>query len=136
MKVFLQNNNGVIGFVSETCYNWCIAGELLYMSPFQLQSNPSAVSLTGITSKKYTTEIIVKDLDITRQFFKELVSDCIQQCFNCDIIDDEFEVTIGFALRFNINKICDDILDLANQFNDGDIVECRGRNIFLKYYNL
>lgn len=132
MKVFVADKKEK-GYYSPTDYHWCDDNDLLMFGQFQLGSgNPSEVSMCGINSRKFTTYILVKDLDIPVDFYKELLTKSIENSMNCKIDENgNYEVKVGFSMQFNINDIINELLEKANKFNDGDKVKCFGRELSL-----
>ena len=71
MKVFVADSIEK-GFVNITDYHWCDNNDLLMFGQFQLgNGNPSEVSMCGINNRKFTTHIVVRDLNIDKFFYKE-----------------------------------------------------------------
>ena len=62
MKLFVAEDRKK-SFVSDTNYNWCDKGEILLFGHF---AKGGAVSMYGIQSKAFTTNILVKELEIGR----------------------------------------------------------------------
>ena len=126
-KGYIESNDGKI-----MNYHWCENGELLMFSHFQLNNgNPSAIGMCGTNSHKFTTYIVVKDLKISKEFYKELLIDSIEKSMNC-VIDENgnFGITVGFELNFNINTLMNELLDKASKFEDNQQVRCIGRELF------
>lgn len=130
MKVFVaeireKGNN------SPTDYHWCDDNEFLMFGQFQLgNGNPSEVAMCGIQSRKFTTHILVKDLKIDRDFYRELITESIEKAMSCTINrNGDYEIEMGFSHHFNINDIMNELLKKANQFEDGEKVICFGRTL-------
>jgi hypothetical protein len=89
--------------------------------------------MCGINNRKFTTHIIVKDLNIPKDFYKELLTNSVEKAMNC-IIDrnGDYDIDIAWGMHFNINDVMNELLDKANYFNDGDEVQCFGRTLTLK----
>lgn len=130
MKVFIAEP-GENQFVSSTDYKWCDDGELLMFGQFQLEnSNPTNVSMCGIKTRCFTTRIIVKDLEIDREFYTELLSESVEKSFDCIIAEDgTFHIDAGLASELNIHNIVSELLNKASQFSDGQRVKCIGKTI-------
>jgi hypothetical protein len=108
MKVFVADN-GIKGYINSNTYNWCLDNEIVIFGQFQLNNNPSSISMVGIESRLFTTEIIVKDININIDFYKEIISESIEKAMNCKIDDDgKFSITIFKSFDFNINDIVDE----------------------------
>jgi diaminopimelate epimerase len=131
MKVFIADNQNE-GKISKNDYHWCNNGEMLMFGQFQIgNGNPSEVSMCGIQSRKYTTHILVKDLDISKDFYKEILSQSVEKAMNCVINSDgSYEVEMGFTHKFNINDIVDELITKASQFEDGQKVRCMGITLY------
>lgn len=74
MKVFVSQVSPK-GYVSELDYNWCDDGEILMFGQFQgiPNINPKDVSMCGVNTRKFTTRITVKELDISKEFLTEII---------------------------------------------------------------
>jgi hypothetical protein len=130
MKVFVADERE-IGYVSPTDYHWCDNNDLLMFGQFQLgNGNPSEVHMFGIYSCKGTTHILVKDLNIKKDFYKELITESVENAMCCEIDrNGNYDVEIGFSMHFNINDIVNELLEKASAFEDGQKVKCFGRTL-------
>lgn len=129
MKVFVAKI-GEKYYKSLNNYNWCDQNELLMFTQFYTSGNPSNVSMCGIKSRKFTTEIIVKDMEISKEFFKELLTESVEKAFQCTINQNgSFEIDILLKHKFNINDMIEELLQKANVFEDGQKVKCIDRDI-------
>ena len=127
MKVFIAGKSPQ-EYVSDLEFNWCNVGEILMFGIFQ---KPTDNAMCGITTRKYTTYIIVKNMNISYDFFVELIADSLQNAFGCEFDDKgNFYVKIWKKFKFNLYEICNKLLDLAAPFEDGQIVKCIGTTIF------
>lgn len=131
MKVFIAQKHKK-GFFSSEDYHWCDDGDLLMFGQFQLgNGNPSEVGMCGIASRKFTTHILVRDLKITKEFYRELLADSIESSKGCKIDrDGNYSIDIAWGFHFNINDIMNELLEKANKFRDGQKVRCFGRTLF------
>lgn len=132
MKVFISDKRKR-GFINSTDYHWCDNNDLLMFGQFQLGTgNPSEVAMCGIKSRKFTTHILVKDLDIDKEFYRELIADSVEKSMNCKIdrIGD-YNINIAWGMHFNINDIMNELLEKADKFEDGQKVKCFGRKLFI-----
>jgi hypothetical protein len=131
MKVFVAQTRPK-GYVSVTDYHWCDDNDLLMFGQFQLgNGNPSEIAMCGIQSRKFTTHITVKDLDISKDYFKELVTESIEKAMCCNIDrNGNYEIEMGFSHQFNINDIIEELLTKAALFEDGQKVKCNGRTLY------
>lgn len=131
MKVFVAPYPG-INYISDLKYNWCNENEILTFGLFQTEAGtPSEISMCGINSRKFTTDIEIKNLDIDKQFYTELIKNSIENSMDC-VIDDytgNFEIEVGFPMSFNLFKMIEELIEKANEFQIGDIVKCYGRNL-------
>lgn len=132
MKVFVSENREK-GNISPTNYNWCDDGELLMFGQFQLgNGNPSEVSMCGIKSRKFTTHILVKDINIDKDFYRELLTESVENAMECKIDrNGKYEIEMGFSHHFNINDIMNELLDKASKFKCGQKLRCFGRDVFI-----
>jgi hypothetical protein len=134
MKVFVAKSTKK-GNNSSVDYHWCDDNDLLMFGQFQQnKGNLSEVSMCGIQSRKFTTHIVVKDMQISKEYYKELLSESIENSMGC-IVDDNgnYEVNIGFLMKFNIDDVLNELLNMADKFSDGQRVWCFGRTIFGDY---
>jgi hypothetical protein len=130
MKLFVADSRSK-GYVNENDYHWCDDNDLLMFGQFQLgNGNPSEVSMCGIQSRKFTTHIVVKDMDIDEEFYRELLTESVEKAMGC-VIDrnGNYEIEMGFSHHFNINDIMNELLEKASHFEDGQKVKCFGRTL-------
>ena len=88
--------------------------------------------MCGITSRKFTTHIIIKDLNIDEDFYRELLTKSVEESMKCKIDrkgDYHIDLAWGFHFHFNINDIMNELIEKADQFNDGQKVKCFGRTL-------
>ena len=130
MKVFVAEKRGK-GYNSPTDYHWCDDNDLLMFGQFQLgNGNPSEVGMCGINSRKFTTHILVKDLNIDKEFYKELITESVESSMDCRIDrNGDYSIDVGFSMHFNINDIMNELLEKASHFEDGQKVKCFGRTL-------
>ena len=130
MKVFVADIREK-GKKTPIDYHWCDNGDLLMFGQFQTgNGNASEVSMCGIKSRAFTTHILVKDLNITRDFYRELITESIEMAMGCKIDrNGDYHVNIAWGFHFNINDIMNELLEKASQFDDGDKVKCFGRTL-------
>lgn len=133
MKVFVAEEQAN-GYINAQEYHWCDNYDLLMFGQFQLgNGNPSEVSMCGINSRKFTTFIMVKELNIDREFYKELITASVEKAMQTTIDrNGDYEIDVAWGFHFNINDIVDELLEKANKFNADDRVICRGRTIELR----
>ena len=130
MKVFVADEVAS-GYNGKTDYHWCDDNDLLMFGQFQLgNGNPSEVSMCGINSRHFTTHIVVRELNIDMDYYKELITDSVEASMRCKIDrNGDYEIEMGFSHHFNINDVMTELLDKANQFSDGERVSCFGRKL-------
>lgn len=131
MKLFVAEKREK-GYISETDYHWCDDDDILMFGQFQTEDNrkKNEVSMCGIQSRKFTTHILVKDLDIPKEFLLELITESVEKSMNCVVNDDgSYAVDLGegWDMKFNINDILTELVDKAEKFEEGEKVICRGR---------
>ncbi len=130
MKLFAAEDREK-SFVSDTNYNWCDKGEILLFGHF---TKGNAVSMYGIQSKAFTTNILVKELDIHNSFLIELVKISVEDAMECIVTTDGSYVVSfgdGWDFDFNINSIVDELIKKAEIFKEGEKVICIGRTLYL-----
>ena len=129
MKVFISETREK-GNISPTDYHWCDNNDLLMFGQFQGNGNPSEVAMCGIQSRKFTTHILVRDMNIDCGFYKELLIESVEKAIDCKIDrNGNYEIKMGFSHYFNINDIMNELLKKASHFEDGQKVKCFGRNL-------
>ena len=131
MKVFVAEKREK-GYNSPTDYHYCDDNDLLMFGQFQLgNGNPSEVAMCGINSRKFTTHILVKDLNVDEDFYQELIKESIKKAMNCRIDGNgNYEIEMGFSHHFNINDIMNELLKKASYFEEGQKVKCFGRTLY------
>ena len=130
MKVFVADMKKR-GCVSSTDYHWCDNNDLLMFGQFQLgNGNPSEIYMVGINSRKGTTHIIVKDMNINRDFYRELLAESIEKAMNCKINrNGNYVIDMAWGFHFNINDIMEELLEKAKPFKNNQKVKCFGRTL-------
>jgi diaminopimelate epimerase len=115
MKVFVADSRPK-GYINEKDYHWCDDNDLLMFGQFQLgNGNPSEVAMCGIQSRKFTTHILVKDLKIDKDFYKEIITESVEGAMGCTIDrKGDYEIEMGFSHHFNINDIMNELLEKAS----------------------
>lgn len=131
MKLFVADTLGKKGKFGEGDYHWCDDGDILMFGQFQSEKGrPTEVSMCGVNLRTFTTHILVKDLNITKEFLLEILSDSIEKSMKCKIDrNGDYKVTVGFEFAFNINDIADELIEKASYFEDGQKVRCYGRKL-------
>lgn len=133
MKVFIAEPKEK-GYISPTDYHWCDDNEILMFGQFQIYNrNKIDVSMCGIETRKFTTYIVVKDINIDKDFYRELITESVETSMKISIEDDgkyKVELNDGFGMEFDINDIMNELIEKANCFNSGQKVKCVGRNLF------
>lgn len=119
------------GKINNSDYHWCDNGDLLMFGQFQLgNGNPSEIAMCGIKTRKFTTHIVVRDINIDKDFFRELITESIERAMNCSIDrNGDYNIEMGFSHHFNINDIMTELLEKASCFDDGQRVKCFGRTL-------
>ena len=136
MKLFIAEDREQ-GYISDFDYHWCDSEELLMFGQFQTEENRKGneVSMVGIQSRKFTTHILVKDLDIPRDFFTELVVESVERAMDC-VVDELGNYIVdfgeGWGFDFNVNDMVDELIEKASNFEHGDKLICKGRKIWKK----
>lgn len=130
MKVFVAEQTEK-GKRSSTDFHWCDDNDLLMFGQFQLgNGNPSEIAMCGIQSRSFTTHIIVKDMKIDEDYYKELITESVEKAMGCSIDrKGNYEIGMGFSHHFNINGIMKELLEKANCFSDNEKVKCFGREL-------
>ncbi len=131
MKLFVAEKRKQ-GYISEADYHWCNDNDILMFGQFQTENNRKGneVSMCGIQSRKFTTHILVKDLEISKEFLLELITESVEKAMNCAVNHDgSYTVNLGgeWNMKFNINELLNELINKAEKFNDSDKVSCKGR---------
>ena len=139
MKLFVAEKREK-GYVSELDYHWCEDDEILMFGEFQTEDNRIGkdVSMCGIQSRRFTTHILVKDLDIPKDYILELITESVEKSMNCEVNEDGsyvVELSEAFRCKFNINDTLTELTDKAEKFEVGEKVICRGRVITRTMFN-
>lgn len=120
MKLFTSDNVGQYSN-SNRDFQWTENGEILRFSLFP---HPETNFMIGLTSNKGTTNIVVKDIDITKELLIELFTDYLKD-------------TYTYGNKFTSDEIrenksipeVDELILKASQFNEGDHVQCNGKEL-------
>jgi len=134
MKLFIAEKHKK-GYNSKKDYHWANNGEILMFGQFQTANNRQGkgteFSMCGIKTRKFTTHIIVKETDKTKEEIFNMILDSIEKSMKCKVnYDGTYKIDLGgFVMDGNINDIFSELIEKAEQFNDGDKVMCRGRKI-------
>lgn len=134
MKVFIAESKEQ-GYITATNYHWCDDNDLLMFGQFQIYNRDGDVSMCGIRNRLFTTNIIVKDMNIDRDFYRELLIESVEKAMNTDISNNgEYNIKLNgdWNMDFNIDNIIDELLEKANCFEDGQKVRCIGRNLYIR----
>ena len=130
MKVFVADARKK-GKVTPIDYHWCDDNDLLMFGQFQLgNDNPSEVSMCGIKSRAFTTHIIVRDLKISKDFYRELITASVEKAMDCKVDrNGDYNIDMPWGFHFNINDIMNELLEKASKFDDEQKVRCFGRTL-------
>lgn len=128
MKLFIADTCDY-NYISDTDYHWCNNGEILMFGLFQLDK-PNNISMCGIQSRKFTTNITVADIDISIDFLREMLIESVEISMQC-VVDSNgnFKVDLFDTFEFNINIIIDELLENASKFDIGEKLICCGRKL-------
>jgi len=130
MKILISDDRKC-GYIHEKDYHWTKNGEVLMFGQFQTENNrkTNEWSMLGIESRKFTTHIFVRDLPLTKQFYKEMIVDSVEKAMKTSIGNDGvYIVSFGdWGFNFNINDMVDELIQKASVFSDGDKLVCVGR---------
>jgi len=132
MKVFVADNRER-GYVAADDYHWCDDNDLLMFGQFQTEENRKGneISMCGINGRKFTTHILVKNIDIDKDFYLELITESVEKAMECTIDrDGDYSIDIAWGFHFNINDVMNELLEKADKFEDGDKVKCIGRKLY------
>ena len=119
MKLFVADT-APFGQRSDDDFHWVKSGEIL-IYPLQQKHNDN--SLVGITSLQFTTHVVVKEINISKDFFEELVCESF-----CEKLEKK---QLEVPELEEILSICKDLIEKAECFNDGDKVVVYGKRFFL-----
>lgn len=119
MKVLVPYQ-AVEGYESGERFNWCIKDELLYYSEFNTSHRNY---LIGINSNKGCTHFLVKEMNISEDFFTELIIARIESAFETLVNDDlTYEIEVGFSMNFNLKELVGKFISAVNKFELGDVL--------------
>jgi hypothetical protein len=127
MKVFVATDKGdwLDSDVLE-CENDEIVIFPLFQSLYNI--NKDEIYMQGITTKKVTTTVTIKNLKIPFDYYKELIKESIESEHKIYIDDDGyFKVN---DVRFDLNEIIDELIDKCNEFKIGDIIKIDGKQLY------
>lgn len=123
MKLFISHP--LIGEKSNKNYNFTNPNEILMFGMFQTGIE---ISMCGTNTRKFTTSIIVKDLNIEKEYLYEILKDSIEKSMNCKIDSEgNFYIDMFSKFPFNLYKIMNELISKASKFESGDLVKCEGR---------
>lgn len=133
MKLFIADSRKK-GRISDTDYHWCDDDDILMFCEFQTETNRKRdeISMVGIQSRMGTTHIIVKELDIPKEYLLELLIESVEKALECEVNPDGsyiIDTGGGMKIDFNINDRLNELTDKASLFKDGEKVYCVGRVI-------
>ena len=143
MKVFIPLND-IKGYISDFKYNWCNPDEILMFGQFVSSDtkSPKDVYLTGIETRKCTTHFTVKDLNISFQFLKELLTNSIEKAWKTSVSENgDYNIQLStncgqlVNMPFNINNDIQELLIKASRFKEGEVLVCLGRTILKENYS-
>ncbi len=140
MKLFVAEKRKK-GYSSATDYHWIDGEDILMFRQFQTEENRTGndVSMCGIQSRKATTHILVKDLDIPEGYLLELITESVEKSMQCVVNEDgDYKVDLdeGWDMSFNINDMVAELTEKASYFKDSEKVYCRGRKLMIDRYKL
>ena len=139
MKVFVASDSQEKGSFSDNSYHWCESGEILMFGLFQIEEDKDVNnnSMCGIQSRKFTTFIEVKNLKISKEFYRELIKESIETSFETKI-DDKGNFQVDFTsskyknpvFAFNIHVLIEELIEKARKFKNGDKIRVENRDVF------
>lgn len=128
MKVFISMLINDSWFSSEI--NKCFEDEIVIFPLFQTEWNltKDEIFMMGITSKKMTATITVRNLNISEEFYKELIKESIEEYWKIRInYDGTFKVK---ETSYNLNNITSELIRKAEKFNEYETLKISGKQIY------
>ena len=131
MKVFVAESREK-GRYSSADYHWCNDGELLMFGAFtQENPKPSDIRMFGIETRKGTTYITVKDINIGKDTYRQKIKDSIEKAFQCTVDKNgDYIIDIGWEFTFNIDEHMNELFKDAKRFEEGDQLNCYGKTLY------
>ncbi len=127
MNVFVATDKG--DWLNSDVFE-CENEEIVIFPLFQTQYNINRdeIYMQGITTKKRTTTVTVKNLKIPFDYYKELIKESIESEHKIYIdYDGYFKVK---EVIFSFNDIIDELIDKCNEFKIGDIIKIDGKQLY------
>lgn len=133
MKIIVAGDK-IDGYIDKFNYNHCNYEDILIFHVSQTQENKrwNEISMQSIENGKFTTDIIVKDLDISTDEIIGQYKKFVMDSYNV-IVDSNYDYIIDVyfsKIRFNVLEDVNQLLSLASDFNDGDRIRCIGKYLF------
>lgn len=140
-KPFTNDEGGY--YISNIEYCWTNDGEILMPSLF---GGDNGISMIGITTRKATTEIVIKDFKIPEFFYIEMLSESITRSFGCKVKENgEFYIDVWGSgdkktetddmFRFNIVNIAKKLLKDASKFKINEYIILKNNEYVTKIEN-
>lgn len=133
MKIIVAGDK-IDGYIDKFNYNHCSYGDILIFFVRQTQENKhwNELSMQSIENGKFTTDIIVRDLDISTNEFINKYKKFVVDTYNAEIESNyDYIIDVHYSkIRFNILEDVQQLLSMASDFNDGDRLRCIGKYLF------
>ncbi len=136
MKLFVAQT-GDIFHKSDYCFNEATLGELLIIPVFQQGfCSLNEYTMVGCNSLKKTTQILVKNIDMSYRFLTEIIHDSYTKLYNTKVdsttgcFDILLSKDLDWYIPANMLEDIDELLDKAKCFADGQQVALNGRTFY------
>lgn len=110
----------------------CKELEIVRFGLLQTKNNVSGVenTMSGITSNGNTSTVIAKELNITQEFYYEMIKESIENEFGVNVDEDgKFTVNLHAKFKFNLKEIIEALLKAASYMVVEKIYRINGRNL-------
>ncbi len=122
MKIFVAQHHPH-GHNSDRNYHKANNGEILVFPHLthRRKYTKKDYGMVGITSKKSTSKITVKDVNISVEYYKELISEYIESQFTTKIEPSgKYTIDTHTPIKYDVNELLSELLFKAEQFNECD----------------
>ena len=130
MKVFVADKRKK-EYINESDYHFSDDGDILMFGQFQSdKGRPDEISMCGLETRRFTTNIVVKDMKIDRDFYRGLIVESVERSMETKVMEDgKYKVDVAWGFVFDIEEMVDELIKKASQFKRGQKVKCYGRTI-------
>jgi hypothetical protein len=130
MKIFVAEKCNQ-GKISENNFHWTDDNDIVF---FCIYNNHlfNSDAMCGINSLKFTTHVKVSDININREFYKELIQQALEIVIGHKF-DSENNIrfnAMDYEYIINIDDFIDNLLQCASKFKNGDKIKSIDGNLF------